>query len=377
MRENKKSGKKAEEHHFGQPVYMMSQSDTADEIDLFDLIDAVWKKRFFLATWTTVITAAAVAVALMLPRFYTAEATFYPPKDSDVKPLCITGVYSISQDDAYRNLISFLQMKDTRREVFDEYFHDFKDDASKRAAFLRFCNAVKLEKSKPDKKTLVKTTPTLLSYSSKIPENAATVVNALIEKGKDASKKYIIADRSVKLNFKIEQLVLKLELLKTRTKAELEDSIATYEEAITIAEKLGIQYPLEFKIQKLSKVSLSAKSNMNADIQGKATELYMRGTNALRAELDALCRRRDNIDPFVPGLRKLQAQIEELKKIEERPVAFAPLSLLVKAGIPSISSKPNRKLIVLSGLMLALITGFGIVLLRYFMGLHNGELSNS
>ena len=78
-----------------------------DEIDLFELIEAIWKEKFLIITITTIFTLLAVAYALVATPVYQATTTFYQPsansiqaynlgrKEAELSEFDISGIYSV------------------------------------------------------------------------------------------------------------------------------------------------------------------------------------------------------------------------------------------------------------------------------------------
>lgn len=93
------------------------------------------------------------------------------------------------------------------------------------------------------------------------------------------------------------------------------DRIVTIKEAAAIAHSLGIGDPIGFKLKKISDSYLN-KPQILTDIIGNTSQLYMRGYEALEAEMASLSNRTSE-DPFIPELRELQDQLKQLENNEK------------------------------------------------------------
>ena len=170
-----------------QPIYIVAQStDSNDEIDVFELLSVIWKKKFFIILWCFILTVLSLFIAYRIPATYVANATFYPPNESDIDILNVPGTYHITKDQVYVNLINHLKTKSVKEIVFRDMY---KGDLNKKAQFLGFIGNIKLQLSKINKSSMIATTRTSLSFSDKDPVLSASVVNNLLKQAIDNTKK--------------------------------------------------------------------------------------------------------------------------------------------------------------------------------------------
>ena len=422
----KKSELVKQEH----PIYIVSQPmDSNDEIDLRDLLNAIFKKKFFLITWCFIITLIALIIALTYPKNYIAKTTFYPPTPNDISTLNIKDTYTITTSEAYSYLIKNLKLKNIRESLFESLQE--KSDEFKTTKFISFNKKISLKESKNNKKSLKPITETILSFSSKNPEQATLIINTLLDNAIADTKVEIIALRNKIITTKEQQLQDKIEVLRNSAKQLRLDTIARLEanntlkintinakiknlltmesekkanlivrlqESSTIANSIGLKNPLDYQRAQTPEDNLKNISYKNNNFWIQNQELYKDGSLALNARIKAIKGRKDsyafipqiltlksqlnilkkdatiaqlkerqNDDPFISGLRTLEERIAILNKAAINPSYFSPLSLKVTATTPNKPTGPRKLYILIAGMFIALISGIGIVLIQHFL----------
>ncbi len=330
-----------------QYVMMPPQYLAEDEINLLDLWKVLAAKKFFIFGFTAIITLLAIVIVLIMPRTYQTTAHFLPPKASDIEELNIPAInYSLGTEAAYNNFILNLKSRALRLEFFNEHDLSSKlsDDptANKDQVFEKIFNkelVVKQDLKKKNQQAFVS-----ISYDGKDPEFIAKIVNDYIKfvhdktledfltlvrrnirtKKQDLedviiqSKKRVVAQRRQdEIARLIEadtiaslEFVEQIKVLKERTEQKRQDRMVQLEEALVIAKKLDIVDPIDsWSELKNAKDQAANKVSIN----NKSLPEYTRGSKALQAELQTLKGRTSN-DPFTPGLRELEEQLQRLEQ---------------------------------------------------------------
>jgi LPS O-antigen subunit length determinant protein (WzzB/FepE family) len=388
-----------------------------DEINLADLWKVLVAKKFFIFGFTAIITLLAIVIVLIMPRTYQTTAHFLPPKASDLEELNIPAIsYSLSSEDAYNSFILNLKSRALRLEFFNEHNLSSKlsDDptVNKDQVFEKIFNqelVVKQNLKKKGQQAFVS-----ISYDGKDPELIAKIVNDYIKFVHDKtieefldlvkrnismkqvdledviiqSKKRVIAQRRQdEIERLIEadaiarlELLEKIKALKERTEQKRQDRMVTLEEALVIAKQLNIVDPID----SWSELKNNDQAANKVSINNKSLPEYTRGSKTLQAELQALKSRTSN-DPFTPGLRELQEQLQrleqnsrvevlktrtndepfiadlrdlkeqiaKLKNIEINDARIKAAMFDQMAVVPENPIKPKRKLIVMISFVLA------------------------
>ena len=420
--------KKSELAKQDQPIYIMSQPmDSDGEIDLRDLLNAIFKKKIFLLVWCFIITFITLIIAYSSQKSYIAKATFYPPTASSMSDFN-NKIYSITKDEVYSCLITNIKSNKIQQDTFEQLNKNSKDLSKN--AFKSFSKSISLKQGTKNQKTLI-TTETTLSVSNKEPKKAIEATNLLLKNSITATNKKILSLRNhlitekikiitqtinilreyaqkerldtisqleTKDQLQINEINNKIKLLKNNSEQNRKDSIVRLEEAYKIAEALGINDPLEHKLSTISKAATNIKSNITTDISVEKSDLYAIGTDALEAKIEALKTRknmlpfisgllqlktqlikiqnneviaqlkaRTNDDPFIPELRSLEKDISVLDLLKDKSMGeFTPLSNELLA-YDVRSGKPRKLYILLAGMLVALISGIGIVLTQHFL----------
>jgi len=68
------------------------QNEYNDEVDLIEIFEAIWNKKFFIATLTSVFTTIAIIYALSLPNIYRSGAVMMPVQNEGMSGML--GQYS-------------------------------------------------------------------------------------------------------------------------------------------------------------------------------------------------------------------------------------------------------------------------------------------
>ena len=261
-----------------------------------------------------------------------------------------------------------------------------------------------------------------LSIEWRNPVQAADWVNKYVQLVNDITVKSLVDSQIEIVRNKINNVKYKIESKRKLAHQRIEDRIAALEEADLIskqnitkkiaglrsqakvkrknrltmlAEQLKIAQKLD--IHERSLLTKKTKNNQ-IEINISSTPLYMYGTKALQSEIDVL-QARTNHDPFIPelhelqqqlydievnsevavlknrkdndsfitGLRDLQEDLARLESFEINDSAIQSVSIDKYAYPPEQRIKPNRRLIVISGLVSGLIFGIFVVFFINFL----------
>ena len=113
----------------------------------------------------------------------------------------------------------------------------------------------------------------------------------------------------------LEGIKEKISTFRNSAKEKRQDRISTFKEASGIAHSLDIKDPIGYKLKKISDAAV-IKSQILTNISNSAPQLYTRGYEALDAEITSLSNRK-NDDPFIKELRGLQDRIQQLQHNEK------------------------------------------------------------
>ena len=412
-----------------------------DEIDLFELVAGLWRRRIFIALVTGAFAILSIVwVMLLATPSYVISARLLPPTLADLAPLRVqtadanlNGV--LSPPNPNSALMAFsreINSRELQRRVFktelashvpmlswsteerDPELTDdqiFIDDFLPRLTFFEEKPAkneppvsisVEFETQDPaagvaivanlvDLANEVATSQAVTDQTNSVSETVIALASDLETRIKQVKQNDLMEIQRLEESNATEKqrLDYKIEALRNSNEMARQDRIALLQENLVIAQRLGIEDPVDF--EDLKPASISQGEELSVDVNGGKKPLYFMGVRLLEAEIDALSSRKDN-DFTSSELRSLQQQrllletdpdIEKLKA-RENYAAFAPgadaIMLKISAlnaflgrdltqvsfiridlppVIPSRPHSPNKRLIVaaatLAGGMLAVL----------------------
>lgn len=404
-----------------------------DEIDLVELFRALWRQRLLIVGVTFAATLIAAAYAFLATPYYQTKTYLRPVPQSTLDQLNETGIYKLTPEEALSRVASGLSSYDKRLDYFlsnQELFQAIepKSDSAEQA-FADF-NEQAFEMLHPDpKKTENRSAYVGLKLTYPKGMEGSTIVNGFVDYVLELERKEIaedleslIANRLASLDMNMEaqranysaskeakiatlledaalkraQLQDELAALRAELKTRRNNRIQELNEAITIADSLGIRTPTS-----PSAMAASARSGtqvIRTEVTNQEAPLYFLGTEALTAERDALKNRTS--DDFVePRIAEIQSEltllennreVEILKAREGEDLYLTNLAQLreeasrlkgikldterlrlVRLDQPALQSlnpiKPKKALILALGLVLGAMLGIFVALVRSLM----------
>lgn len=404
-----------------------------DEIDLVELFRALWRQRLLIVGVTFAATLIAAAYAFLATPYYQTKTYLRPVPQSMLDQLNETGIYKLTPEDALSRVASGLSSYDKRLDYFlsnQELFQTIEPKGdSPEQAFADF-NEQAFEMLHPDpKKTENRSAYVGLKLTYPKGMEGSAIVNGFVDYVLELERKEIaedleslIANRLASLDMNMEaqranysaskeakiatlledaalkraQLQDELAALRAELKTRRNNRIQELNEAITIADSLGIRTPTS-----PSAMTASARSGtqvIRTEVTNQEAPLYFLGTEALTAERDALKNRTS--DDFVePRIAEIQSEltllennreVEILKAREGEDLYLTNLAQLreeasrlkgikldterlrlVRLDQPALQSlnpiKPKKALILALGLVLGAMLGIFVALVRSLM----------
>ncbi|UIP87259.1 Wzz/FepE/Etk N-terminal domain-containing protein [Pseudomonas phenolilytica] len=404
-----------------------------DEIDLVELFRALWRQRLLIVGVTFAATLIAAAYAFLATPYYQTKTYLRPVPQSTLDQLNETGIYKLTPEDALSRVASGLSSYDKRLDYFlsnQALFQAIEPKGdSPEQAFADF-NEQAFEMLHPDpKKTENRSAYVGLKLTYPKGMEGSAIVNGFVDYVLELERKEIaedlkslIANRLASLDMNMEaqranysaskeakiatlledaalkraQLQDELAALRAELKIRRNNRIQELNEAIIIADSLGIRTPTS-----PSAMTASARSGtqvIRTEVTNQEAPLYFLGTEALTAERDALKNRTS--DDFVePRIAEIQSEltllennreVEILKAREGEDLYLTNLAQLreeasrlkgikldterlrlVRLDQPALQSlnpiKPKKALILALGLVLGAMLGIFVALVRSLM----------
>lgn len=325
-----------------------------DEIDLVQLVSALWKQKKLVVAVTALAGVLGLAYALLATPYYKVQSVLRPAAIKDLDELNHLGVYELSPQQALAQVGTALDSYETRLGFFRDNQHLFADLAqpgrSLEQTFESF-NDEAFKLLQPDEKKAAGTTPFFgiqLTYPQGL--NGVEVINSFVQYSLDNVRQQIAADLDTLIGNRLSQLgknmaaaresyeatkeikIAKLSEADALKRAELSDELGALRqqlkmrrenrinqlnEAIRIASSLGITRPTTPSSLGASEIT-SQGSVIRTEVNNQQIPLYFMGSDALEAERKALLARRsdDFTEPRIALIARELKLLEHNRQIE-------------------------------------------------------------
>ena len=331
----------------------------SDEIDLFELVQNLWKQKLLISLVTLVVTALAAVYAFLSAPVYESKSSILPPRSADVAEYNLgraeAGLAEFTPASVYSIFTQNLRSQGLRREFFEKIYLPSESEnrgaINKDQLWERFNKKVSI--NNPD----IKNIPERFEV---VAENvgaslAAEWVSVYSDLAAKKTKEDIADSVAKEINTRVESIQGHIAVLRESARKLREDRIARLKEALIVADKVGLQKP------QVKSSRTASDGELEQFVDGNL--MYMRGAKAIRAELDVL-QNRKNDDPFIGGLRELENQLDFLARVSINPDGVAVFTLDSAAQVPETPIKPKKALILALGLVLGGVLGVFIALIR-------------
>jgi LPS O-antigen subunit length determinant protein (WzzB/FepE family) len=403
----------------------------SDEIDLLALCKALWGQKNVILAVAIAVTAAAAAYAVLATPQYKVQSVLRPASLKDLDELNESGLYSLAPEAALKKVGDALDSFSLRLKFLQDHpalVGSMRVGGEPLEQSLERLNRDGFAMVRPDPKKNAQESP-FQGISLTYPEgvDGVAIVNGLVtaaieqervriqedfevfvgnrlaqlqsqiaaERARyEASKESRIAGLLEADNLTKSQLLDELKVLRQKLQVRRQNRIKQLDEAIMIADQLGISKP----------TTPSALGDTAREVQGSVirTEvnnqqipLYFMGSDTLKAERAALrvrrsddftepriaeiqsqlsllannreveiLKQRENEDLFFKNLVKLRG---EKARLEGLRVDFSRLQLVdvdQSATTPQRPVKPRKALILVIGLVAGLMLGSFVALVR-------------
>ena len=325
-----------------------------NEIDLVQLVSALWKQKTLIIAVTTLAGVIGLAYALLATRYYTVQSVLRPAAIKDLDELNHLGVYKLSPKqalaqvgaalDSYENRLSFFRdnqplfaelaqpgrsLEQTFETFNDEAFELMQPDPKKAEATTPF---IGIQLTYPEGIDGVKVVNEFMQYSfNSVRQQIAADLRTLIENrlnqldaqmaaaraSYEAKKEVTIAKLTEEDALKRAQLNDELSALRQQLKTRRDNRINQLNEANRIANSLGITKPTTPSSLGAAEIT-SQGSIIRTEVNNQQIPLYFMGSDALEAERKALLARRsdDFTEPRIAQIARELKLLEHNRQIE-------------------------------------------------------------
>jgi len=349
---------------------------TSDEIDLHEFFHVLWKSRRLIAVTTLVVACLATAYAFLSAPIYQTSVHILPPSAGGLAsynvasqltgdairgtvPDSASGIAPLTTAEAYETFLRHLNSNSIRQHFFVKYYlpaqKDNQTEGDKQRAWKRLNDEliIKLPRSADEIESS-------LTLEGNDPGTTAKWANTYVSLATRAATQELLNGLAGEV--KIRRLSLEDQINTIREAAELirQDRIVRLQEALTIAESIGLKTPADAApFNAINTHGLSTESVISSSL------LYLRGSNALKAELQQLGQRTSD-DPYIVELPNLLKKQALLDNINLNPELMSVATIDRAAIVPDEPIKPRKVLIVALGLILGCLLGILGALFRHF-----------
>ncbi|QUX94470.1 LPS chain length-determining protein [Marinomonas sp. CT5] len=345
-----------------------------DEIDLKELLIALWQGKFIIIAVTVFCTAVAIIYSLKAKDVWTTEAIITEPQISDFanyqkmvndfQPIFDVyqgGTILISQQ--LNSFVSskylfqiYLQQYSARsnKKDFISSFGDFKaeleriretaNDNEYRAAESSLYDGWYNRLPQPSGKSGNSSLKSIAGDA----EKSFAFLNGYIKYIENQARSVIIANLNSVIESKHNELIQQKNILMDQAKSRLKDERELARYALQIAKVAGVDKPQQ---------NLGDQEIFAINIGSNALEAKVRVLDSLSV---------DQLSLIEPRLQVINSKLNLLNTLKVNPnVVFNTFQYVEEPEIPLSRTSPKRRLIAILGLLLGGVLGCFIVLVRF------------
>lgn len=376
------------EDFMSEPKIMANEQN--DEIDLIDLIRALWDKKLWIVLSTFVCTLLAGIYAFTAKEQWTSRAVVIAPQTTELaKTLPVRAEYARITENTefsatglanslYEEFSHYLRSNELKRafleqsEIVKEYTKEMNEKQKREYISKVISEFLTLSQHDNKKKSgsELDGIGLILSFSGETPEYSQSVLSEYVNFVNDYALKQ--NDREFKVNFNL--LLDSLNFNKTQIEANLNEVKAVQVEnlsnALATAKKAGVS---EFAQRDSLKVAVpeyllgDGKLNISDSKIADGTYLFMLGEKYLQAQLDVA---KNASVVYPPEYHKINRKLSQLQslvgKIDNLDGEKA-YHYLSDPDYPVNKDKPKRLILLIIGAFLGVILGMIISLANCFL----------
>ncbi|OLS62077.1 Wzz/FepE/Etk N-terminal domain-containing protein [Pseudomonas putida] len=336
----------------------VSKVFSEQEANILDVVWVLWRSKIIILVFSFLGVLAAAGYIFSERTLYEAKVFVLPPTQNGIADLNYgrtreSELIPFSVKDVYDVFLRNLQAESLRRDFFTRYYLPSLSDSERKAPldslYSEFSQSLVVSgdaKASPDGYSL--------TLRGEDPAVISDWVHLYIQSAEDTARKEVIKNASREAEVRARNLNQQIVALRERGQRSREDLVIQLQEALKIAQSIGLENP--------PILSGGLGGEVSADMGGQLT--YMRGSRALRAEIENLQRRQSD-DPFIPGLRALQVKYSLFNSFEVAPENVSVYRQDGPIEIPDTPVRVKIGLILAIGLLLGGVLGVIVALGRW------------
>ena len=343
-----------------------------DEIDLRKLFNSLVARKLLIFGLTAFVTLLAIIFATNLTPIYKSNALFTAPDNNSMIHINKLQFTKELKDSVFSSFLTTLSSKQFQTKVFLDggylaLFNPENNPIDSAPVFIaNTLKSIAISRPSVTQKDLALGFLNEMPYSVSIEganaELMTRYLNELIDRADEKVINDLIKNSNQQVDFRLSEILLEREALILKAKQSRLNEIVVLKDAATIAKSLGI---VNNNFSQIGDENIT--SNLIIAIGDNQTlpDWYLYGEKALLERANILSNR-ENDEPFIPQLIKLEAEKFNLESAEMQDMSNANSMQLNKiATNPNSPIKPNKRMIV----MLAFIGSFMVsIFLALVMG---------
>lgn len=330
----------------------------SDELDLISVLHSLWLQRYLVIVVAALVMVAAVGYLLVASPVYESRVYLTPPTQNDIanfnygrtseaelKPYTVSDVYTV--------FLSNLRAESLRRDFFRTVYLPSLSDADRSrpqdqlyADFLRRISIEQVSADTPDRY--------VFRARAESVDQAVFWGTDYVRRAGEAGLNEMIRNVTSEVEVRARNVNQQINTLRESGRKVREDRIVRLREALKVAQAINLDKPPIIGEGLSGEVSAA----MGGDLA------YMRGSDALKAEIDNL-ERRSSDDPFLPQLRQLQIRHDFFKSLEVPPDRVAVYRIDGELSAPDTKISPRSSLVLALAGFAGLVLGVGVALGRF------------
>ena len=342
-------------------------SANANEIDLVNLIEILWRARTKIIATVFAFACAGILVSFLLPQKWTSQAIVTPAEpvqwqslENTLTKLRVLDMdISVSRGDVFNLFIKKFQSPSLLEEylrsspyVMDQLKGADIDEMELHQAIVRLSEKMKAVDTNLGKKNETSLyTSWTLSFTAPQAEEAQSVLKGYIQYISALVVKETLEDIRNKLSIKTSYEKERLEMDRVRLKNQLEANIQRLNYSLEISNAAGIKKPVYSNGQAV-KDDPDFSISLGADGIERKLEIEKSVTDV--AEING-------------ELRNRQYHVEQLLAMNVSDVKFTPFKYQLTPSLPVKKDGPAKSMIVILAALLGGMVACGGVLLNYAM----------
>ena len=332
----------------------------SQEVDIQEIFQALSERKLLIILLTIFSVVCAAAFAFLSKPVYEARGYVVPPGQNEIANFnygrtAETHLAPYTVKDVYGVFIGYLQGESLRQEFFNEVYLPSLSESERGKSedvlygeFNKKLTVALSGKETSDRYAVV--------AQNGDPVQAVEWVKKYISKASDLAKKELLTNVSREAEVWARNLERQITASRTNSEKTREDTIIKLREALRVAEAIGLEKPPIIT----GNPSVEVAGSMNGQI------VYMRGTKALKAEIENLESRKSD-DPFIYNLRDMQTMLDFYKGLEVKAASVSVYRIDGGIDQPQTPVKPMKALLIILGLMIGLIVSSVYVVVSHLL----------